>query len=248
MSSRQREASGRSVSDRGTTSRVVFTTRERRLIQRLSTPDAVQRFLNGLSYNNDETEGRPTLRSFRGVVTHRTAHCLEAVLTAATILEQHGYPPLVLSFESVDHLDHVIYVYRRAARWGAIGRSRDPGLHGRKPVFRTPRALALSYVEPYIDLTGHITAFAVVDLLDLGRYDWRLSTRNVWKVERMLQDYPHAPIRTAQVRVDRWRARYEAFTARYPGHKPMFSAGQETWSTLPPRFQRVTGRGDSRRA
>ncbi len=50
-----------------------------------------------------------TLRSFRGVVRHGCAHCLEAALFAAVVLEQHGYPPLVLSFESIDELDHVIF-------------------------------------------------------------------------------------------------------------------------------------------
>ncbi len=141
-----------------------FTTRERRLIERLPTPLAVQRFLNALDYNMEPPPGRATLRSFRGVVRHQTAHCLEAALAAAVILEQHGFPPLVLSFESIDQLDHVIFVYRRKGRWGSVARSRDPGLHGRKPVFATPRALALSYVDPYVDFTGRVTGYAVVDL------------------------------------------------------------------------------------
>ena len=113
-----------------------FTAAERRLIQRLRTPLAVQRFLNALAYNTEPPPGRATLRSFRGVVRHRTAHCLEAALSAAVILEQHGYPPLVLSFESIDQLDHVIFVYRRNGRWGSVARSRDPGLHGRKAGLR----------------------------------------------------------------------------------------------------------------
>ena len=57
-----------------------FTAAERRLIQRLRTPLAVQRFLNALAYNMEPPPGRATLRSFRGVVRHRTAHCLEAAL------------------------------------------------------------------------------------------------------------------------------------------------------------------------
>ena len=56
------------------------------------------------TYNTEPPPGRATLRSFRGVVRHHTAHCLEAVLAAAVVLEQHGYPPLALSFESVDQL------------------------------------------------------------------------------------------------------------------------------------------------
>ena len=82
-----------------------FSAAERRLIARLRTPRMVQRYLNRLPYNTEPPPGRATLRSFRGVVRHHTAHCLEAALAAAALLEQHGYPPLVLSFESVDERD-----------------------------------------------------------------------------------------------------------------------------------------------
>src|SRR6478735_7985887 len=139
--------------------RSAFTTREWRIVRRLRTPDAVQGFLNGLPYNTEPPPGGATLRSFRGVVRHGTAHCLEAALAAAVILEQHGYPPLVLSFESIDELDHVLFVYRQRGRWGSVARSRDPGLHGRKPIFRSLRALAMSYFDPYIDFTGCITGY-----------------------------------------------------------------------------------------
>ena len=210
-----------------------FTPAERRIIARLRTPALVQRYLNRLPYNTEPPPGRATLRSFRGVVRHHTAHCLEAALAAAVILEQHGYPPLVLSFESIDELDHVLFVYRHRGLWGSIGRSRDPGLHGRKPVFRTARALALSYVDPYIDFTGRITGYAVIDLSVMGDYDWRLSERNVWKVERMLLDAPHRPIRSSDVRIDRLRRKYCAFRAQNPGLKPLFYKGRERWSELP---------------
>jgi hypothetical protein len=207
--------------------------RERRLVARLRTPIAVQRYLNALPYNT-EPHGRATLRSFRGVVSSGSAHCLEAALFAAVVLEQHGYAPLVLSFESIDELDHVIFVYRRNGRWGSVARSRDPGLHGRKAVFATPRALALSYVDPYIDFTGRITGYAVVDLQTLmGDYDWRWAGTNVWKVERMLLGYPHRPIRSSDRHVDTMRARYRAFRAAFPGRKPVFYAGRERWTPIP---------------
>jgi hypothetical protein len=193
----------------------------------------VQRYFNNLPYNTEPPPGRATLRSFRGVVRHRTAHCLEAALAAAVILEQHGYPPLVLSFESIDELDHVLFVYRQRGRWGSIGRSRDPGLHGRKPVFATARALALSYVDPYIDFTGRITGYAVVDLRVMGDYDWRLSERNVWKVERMLLETPHRPIRSSDERIDRLRRLYREFRANHPGRKPLFYKRRDRWAPLP---------------
>ena len=225
---------------------LALTTREDRLIGRLRTPDAVQRYLNQLPYN--AASSPLTLRSFRGVVQHQSAHCLEAVLFTATVLEQHGYPTTVMSFESVDNLDHVLFVYRHHGRWGSIARSRDPGLHGRRPVFRSARALALSYVEPYVDLTGRITGYAVVDLAALKNYDWRLSQRNVWKVERLLLEFPHLLIQTPDRRINAWRKRYHQFIERFPGAKPMFFEGQDTWSVLPRRFQRVAGSGNTRRA
>ncbi len=209
-----------------------FFSRERRLIARLRTPLQVQRYLNQLPYNN-EPGGRATLRSFRGVVRHGCAHCLEAALFAAVTLEQHGYPPLVLSFESIDELDHVIFAYRRGGRWGSVARSRDPGLHGRKPVFATPRALALSYVDPYVDLTGRVTGYAVVDLRVMGRYDWRLADTNVWKVERMLLEHPHRAIRSSNRHVNALRSRYRAFKRQNPDMKPLFYRGMDRWTELP---------------
>ena len=211
-----------------------FTAAERRVIARLRTPAAVQQWLNHLPYNTEA--GGETLRSFRGVVRNGRAHCLEAALSAATILEQHGYPPLVLSFESIDLLDHVIFVYRTATGWGSVARSRDPGLHGRKPLFATPRALALSYVESYVDFTGGIKAYAVVDLRVMGNYDWRLSGKSVWKVEQMLLDWPHRRLVPSRQKIDAMRTRYRRFREAY-GYKPWkYYRGRERWTPLPPEF------------
>jgi hypothetical protein len=213
-----------------------FLPAERRIIRRLRTPIAVQRYLNALPYNTEPPPGRATLRSFRGVVRHGTAHCLEAALAAAVILEQHGFPPLVLSFESIDELDHVIFVYQHRGRWGSVARSRDPGLHGRKPVFATARALALSYVDPYVDFTGAVKGYTVVDLRTLGDYDWRLSERNIWKVERMLLNLPHRPIRPSKKRIDRLRRWYRAYRAEH-GRKPLEYNNRHTWTALPEEFR-----------
>ena len=256
----------RTKEQRAESNELNFTPAERRLIARLRTPLAVQQYLNALPYNTEPPPGRATLRSFRGVVRHHTAHCLEAALFAATVLEQHGYPPLVISFESIDELDHVIFVYQKRGResfrengvgcnfrgdggrklhptpfsrphfWGSVARSRDPGLHGRKPVFATPRALAASYLDTYVDLTGRIEAFALVDLRVMGNYDWRLSERNVWKVERMLLDTKHQALRMPDSRFHDFRTRYRAFKDLYPDRKPLFYEGREKWTPIPKEF------------
>ena len=213
-----------------------FTAVERRLIGRLDTPARVQAFLNALPYNTEPPPGRATLRSFRGVVETGTAHCLEAALAAAVILEPHGYPPLVMSLESVDELDHVVFVYRRRGRWGSIARSRDPALHGRRPVFARLRDLAWSYFDPYVDHQACLKGYGALDLRALDPYDWRLSRRNVWKVEQVLLDMPHRPIRPSPARVARLRARFARFIAANPGGKPMYF-DRRTWSELPREYR-----------
>ena len=105
-------------------------------------------------------------------------------------------------------------------------------------MFATPRALALSYVDPYVDFTGEVRGYAVVDLRVLGKYDWRLSATNVWKVERMLLDYPHRRIRTAP-RPHRAapRAVTCASAPTHPDVKPVYYRGRERWTPLPEEFR-----------
>jgi hypothetical protein len=99
--------------------RAAFRPKEWALVRKLRTPRQVQGFLQKLPYNWD----RPvTLRTFRGVVEQGKASCLEAALTAATILEQHGYPPLLLDLESQDDLDHVLFLFQRKGRYGTVAR------------------------------------------------------------------------------------------------------------------------------
>jgi len=198
--------------------REAFTAHEWRLVESRRTPARVQRYLTGLRYNREPCGG--TLRTFREVVRRGEAHCLEAALAAAVLLEQHGHPPLLLSLESQDKLDHVLFVFRgRDRRWGAVARSRDLGLHGRKPVFRSLRDLAWSYFDTYVDHSGRITGYGLGDLYELGNYDWRFLARNVWKVERYLQEIPHRRLRSSDERYARLFARYKEFRREHPtGH------------------------------
>ncbi len=203
---------------------------------RLRTPDAVQAWLNALPYNTEV--GGETLRSFRGVVSTGTAHCLEAALFAAIVLEQHRYPPLVLSFESIDLLDHVIFVYRTNTGWGSVARSRDPGLHGRRPLFATPRALALSYFESYIDFTGRIKAYAVVDLRVLGTTTGDYRRRTSGRSSRCCSTGRIARSHRQTEKADAMRRRYRAFREAH-GYKPWkYYKGRERWTPLPEEFAR----------
>ena len=69
----------------------------------------------------------------------------------------------------------------------------------------------------------------------MGTYDWRLAPTNVWKVERVLLDFPHRRIQSSDRRVDALRARYRRYRAAF-GRKPIDYKGRERWTALPTEF------------
>jgi hypothetical protein len=208
-------------------SREAFTAAEWKLIQAHRTPAQVQRLFTGMPYNWERGGG--TMRSFREVVKVNEAHCLEAAVGAAVILEQHGYPPLLLDIESVDLLDHVVFVFQQRGLWGSIARSRDPGLQGRKPVFRNLRQLVWSYFDTYIDRTGRIKGYGLTSLYDLGNYDWRFSARKMNKIEDHLRAIPHRVLRSSDRRYEFWHERYVRFKQRYPDRSPVYYEDRNQW-------------------
>jgi hypothetical protein len=207
-----------------------FTKAEWALVTALRTPEHVQEWLMALPYNHEVD--RETYRSFRGVVKHQTAHCLEAALSAAVLLEQHGLRPQLLDLESSDRLDHVLFLFQRDGLWGTVGASRDAGLHGRKPVFPSLRALVDSYAAPYVSDTARITAYGVLDLRRFRR-DWRLPDEDVdWVVDELIA-MPHKRFRMAEAEFCHFRARHLRFQAerREPG--PMDFPGRRAWLAGP---------------
>lgn len=204
-----------------------FTKKEWELVQQLNTPAKVQRFFSSLPYNWERDGG--TMRSFRELVRRNEAHCLEAAVGAAVILEQHGYLPLLLDLESVDLLDHVIFVFKENGGWGSVGRSRDIGLHGRKPVFRTLRDLVWSYFDPYVDFSGRLKGYGITSLYELGNYDWRFSPRNMNKIEDHLRAIPHRRLYSSDARYNKLLARYHRYKKRFPDRSPAYYDSRPRW-------------------
>ena len=204
-----------------------FTANEWNLIARLDTPAKVQRWLTQMPYNWERQGG--TMRSFREVVKRNHAHCLEASVAAAVVLEQHGYEPLLLDLESIDLLDHVIFVFQDRGRWGSIARSRDIGLHGRRPVFRNLRQLVWSYFDPYIDMSGRIKGYGLTSLYELGNYDWRFNRRNMHKIEDHLRALPHRPLKSSDKRYQKLFERYQKYKKRFPDRSPSYYENRHQW-------------------
>jgi hypothetical protein len=170
------------------------------LSKKYSTPEKVQKLLRSFEYNTEKNG--ETCQSAYGVYKTQKCHCIEASFFAAAILEHQGYPPLVLSLESQDGLDHVLFLFKEKNCWGSVGRSRDEGLNGRAPIFKNIRSLVWSYFDPYIDKTGKITAYQIANLDDCEA-DWRFSRYNVWKAEGYLIDLKHRPLISSERRYEK---------------------------------------------
>jgi hypothetical protein len=191
------------------------------------TPRQVQKFIRTFTYNHEKNG--ETLQSFRGTLRRTTAHCLEAAFVAATILEQYGYPPLLLDLESKDCLDHVVFAFRQRGRWGAVGQSRDFSLQGRKPLYRTLRHLVMSYVDPFVTEEARIIGYALADLRTLVSTDWRFSLKNVWSVEQALIHLPHRKLKTSDRRYLKILRRYRAFKEQFPHRQVTFYSNRHQW-------------------
>ncbi len=162
------------------------------VLRRLDTPQKIQAFLYGLG-QNFELHG-DTCRPVREVLHARRAHCIEGAMLAACALWVHGEPPLLMDMRAVRDFDHVVAVFRRRGRWGAISKTNGIGLRWRDPVYRTLRELAISYFHEYTNKLSHKTLREYSLPFDLRRIDpeiWAYGKKNAWSVCEALDDLRH---------------------------------------------------------
>jgi hypothetical protein len=165
------------------------------VLRRLDTPQKIQRFLYALG-QNFELDG-DTCRPVREVLRTRSAHCIEGAMLAACALWVHGEPPLVMDMRAVRDYDHVVTLFRRHGRWGAISKTNGIGLRWRDPVYRTLRELAISYFHEYTNRREHKTLREYSVPFDLRRVDtgqWVSGTKNVWDLANGLDELRHFPL------------------------------------------------------
>jgi hypothetical protein len=119
------------------------------IFKKLSSPIKIQNFLDTIPLNW-EKQGE-TYMSVERMLREQKAHCLEGALFAALALWLHGEAPLIMDLKSYTGDDHVVALYKRGGRWGAISKTNHAVLRFRDPVYVTVRELALSYFHEYID-------------------------------------------------------------------------------------------------
>lgn len=158
-----------------------LTAAERRLLATLTTPARVQAFLDTLAYGTD-----PVYRCPLRVMRERTAHCFDAAVFAAAALRRAGHPPLILELLPNAHDDdHLLALFRRDGRWGAVAKSNFAGLRYREPVHRTLRELALSFFEQYYNVARRKTLRGYTLPLHLGAFDpdgWTVRDEPLWDI------------------------------------------------------------------
>ena len=110
---------------------------------------------------------RETGRFGVNVLAAGQAHCIEGAMVAAAALWIQGERPLLLDFEAVRDYDHVVAVFRRNGRWGAISKTNHLPLRYRDPVYRTLCELAMSYFHEYANRRGEKTLRTYSRTLDL---------------------------------------------------------------------------------
>jgi hypothetical protein len=176
-----------------------WTAAERRVLDQLRSPAAIQDFLDATPYSAD-----PIYRSPRSVLRDRKAHCFDGAMLAAAALERLRHVPRLIDLRAHRDDDHVLAVYQVQGLWGAIGKSNFVGLRFREPMHRDLRELAVSYVEDYYNMEG-IKSLREYSLpLDLRRHEdlnWRIDDAAMDAIAMRLDRIRHLRVFTpAQLR------------------------------------------------
>ena len=168
---------------------------ELRLLSSLSSPDKIQAFLDTLEYS---AESR--YRSPRSVLRDRTAHCYDGAVFAAMALRRLGYLPLIVDMDAVRDDDHVIALFKRHGRFGAIAKSNFVGLRYREPVYISLRELVMSYFESFYNIDYEKTLRRYTRPLNLSTFDalnWTSSDASLDAIADKLNDIRVYKILTA---------------------------------------------------
>ena len=173
----------------------VLTPPERRLFERLSSPQKIQAYLDTLSVNF-EASGE-TYMSPRRSIRAKTAHCFEGALLAAAALAYHGKRPLLLDFRTIPaDEDHVVTLFRQNGYWGAISKTNHAILRYRDPVYETVRELAMSFFHEYLMWDGRKSLRAYSKPFDLSKIAperWVTADKELFWLVEALDKNRHFP-------------------------------------------------------
>ena len=194
-----------------------FTAKELRFLRSLKNPQGIQRWLDEIPYHLAGTAWSP-----RMVIKHGTAHCLEGAIFAAAALRANGYPPLIWDMEAEQDTDHVMAIFQVRGHWGTIAKSNFTACHGRDPVYRSLRELAMSYFHQYFNLRRERTLRRYSRPVDLSRFDkqhWMTTDKDIWFIAEYLCDIPHTRLLAPGMTRHLSRVADRLYRAELTGHR-----------------------------
>jgi hypothetical protein len=154
---------------------------------RLTTPRKIQDFLDGLAYST-EIIYRCPLR----VLRERIAHCFDGAMFGAAALRCLGYPPLILNMPAILHDDdHLLALYKRDGRWGAVAKSNFVGLRFREPIYVTLHELVMSYFEQFYNVERKKTMRSYTVPLNLkafNKLNWMTNDETLGRIGERLDE------------------------------------------------------------
>ena len=167
-----------------------------KLLKSLNTPAKIQDFLNAIPINF-EPDGDSFL-SPMAVLEKRVCHCTEGAILAALALRVNGQESLVVDLmASPNDFDHVITVFQKDGKWGAISKTNHAALRYREPVYATIRELAMSYFHEYLDKEGRKNLRSYSAPVNLKRFDsknWMTSMDDIYYIPEYLVGVRHFPL------------------------------------------------------
>jgi hypothetical protein len=173
-----------------------FNKEEINVFRKLNSPKKIQDFLNEIPINF-ENDG-DTCMSPKKVLKENKAHCIEGAMFAAMALKIKGEKPLLVDLTaSKNDYDHVVCVFRRNKKWGAMSKTNRPVLRYREPIYKNIRELVMSYFHEYLDNSGKksLRSYSVpLNLEKLDHLNWATSEEDVWFVPEALNKARHFPI------------------------------------------------------
>lgn len=143
-----------------------WTKQELKILHSLSSPFKIQEFLDSTEYSAESRYRCP-----RTVLRDRKAHCFDGAVFAAAMLRRLGFQPLIVDMQAVRDDDHVIAIFKKNGKIGAVAKSNFVGLRFRDPIYRDVRELVMSYFPSFYNLKKEFSLRQFSVPLNLSRYD-----------------------------------------------------------------------------
>jgi hypothetical protein len=175
----------------------------KRAIKNLDTPSKIQDFLNKIPVNFEE-DGKETCMSPLSVLQKNKSHCIEGAFFAAACIWLNkigeGKPLVVDMVGEEGDWDHVIAIFQKDGKFGAISKTNHAVLRYREPVYESIRELVMSYFHEYTDDRGlgrkTLRKYSLPVDLSVFEEEWIISEEDLWHIHDFIDSVKHLDILT----------------------------------------------------